>query len=361
MIGKSMMEYRFGPVARPGRASSAGRTRPSSPIALDRPHHRSMAMDAWVSIPFMMILLLAGLQALPKEVQEAAKVDGATGWQGFWQITFPLMLPVSRHRHRAAHHLQAEARRHRHQRHRRAARAAPPTRCRASSSASTATARTSATAPCWPRSISCIIIIFVTLLLKFAQPLHAEDDLMAADERPDHRIRRSRHRARRPACRRPRLHLWRADLLGLHLRCSRSTGPSPPRSRSAKDVHAGPPHPLGRLPAGLAGLALARPVARHDLRRPRRCATSSSSASATAIITSLGASILAVRHRLARRLRPQPLPLQVRLWMRNKDISLLLPVAADPAAGRARHAVPRSLQGTGAARHARSASSCSTR
>jgi multiple sugar transport system permease protein len=42
-----------------------------------------------------MILLLAGLQALPKEVQEAARVDGATPWQSFWKITFPLMLPVS--------------------------------------------------------------------------------------------------------------------------------------------------------------------------------------------------------------------------------------------------------------------------
>ena len=53
------------------------------------------AMDAWTSIPFMMILLLAGLQALPKEVMEAARVDGATAWQTFWQVTFPLMLPVS--------------------------------------------------------------------------------------------------------------------------------------------------------------------------------------------------------------------------------------------------------------------------
>jgi multiple sugar transport system permease protein len=42
-----------------------------------------------------MILLLAGLQALPKEVAEAAKVDGATPWQSFWKITFPLMMPVS--------------------------------------------------------------------------------------------------------------------------------------------------------------------------------------------------------------------------------------------------------------------------
>ena len=54
-----------------------------------------MAMDAWVSIPFMMILLLAGLQALPNEILEAAKIDGANAWQSFWQIVFPLMLPVS--------------------------------------------------------------------------------------------------------------------------------------------------------------------------------------------------------------------------------------------------------------------------
>src|SRR6185295_18915853 len=54
-----------------------------------------IAMDAWVWIPFIMILMLAGLQALPKEIAEAAKVDGASPWQSFWQITFPLMLPVS--------------------------------------------------------------------------------------------------------------------------------------------------------------------------------------------------------------------------------------------------------------------------
>ncbi|MCG6904742.1 MAG: sugar ABC transporter permease, partial [Rhodobacter sp.] len=54
-----------------------------------------MVMDAWTFIPFMMIMILAGLQAIPKEVQEAAKVDGAGGWRGFWEVTFPLMLPIS--------------------------------------------------------------------------------------------------------------------------------------------------------------------------------------------------------------------------------------------------------------------------
>ena len=52
-------------------------------------------MDAWTFIPFMMIMLLAGLQALPKEVTEAARVDGASAWQSFWKVIFPLMLPVS--------------------------------------------------------------------------------------------------------------------------------------------------------------------------------------------------------------------------------------------------------------------------
>ena len=43
----------------------------------------------------MMIMILAGLQAIPKELNEAAEVDGAPPWKKFWEITFPLMLPVS--------------------------------------------------------------------------------------------------------------------------------------------------------------------------------------------------------------------------------------------------------------------------
>ena len=93
MIGKSMLEYRFGPVTRLLR--NLGWENPSLLTTPWLAKATIAAMDAWVWIPFMMILLLAGLQALPKEVQEAAKVDGATDWQSFWQITFPLILPVS--------------------------------------------------------------------------------------------------------------------------------------------------------------------------------------------------------------------------------------------------------------------------
>jgi multiple sugar transport system permease protein len=54
-----------------------------------------VAMDSWIAVPFMMVMLLAGLQALPTEVFEAAQIDGASGWSRFWDMTFPLMLPVS--------------------------------------------------------------------------------------------------------------------------------------------------------------------------------------------------------------------------------------------------------------------------
>jgi multiple sugar transport system permease protein len=93
MIGKSLMEYRFGPVATLARYLGW-----DNPAFFASPWLAWLsieAMDAWVSIPFIMIILLAGLQAMPKEVQEAAKVDGANGWQSFWHVTFPIMLPVS--------------------------------------------------------------------------------------------------------------------------------------------------------------------------------------------------------------------------------------------------------------------------
>ncbi len=93
MIGKSMMETRFGPLARLARG--LGWDDPSFYGSPEIARFMIMAMDAWTFIPFMMIMILAGLQAIPKELQEAAKVDGANGWRGFWEVTFPLMLQVS--------------------------------------------------------------------------------------------------------------------------------------------------------------------------------------------------------------------------------------------------------------------------
>lgn len=51
-------------------------------------------VDVWHQVSFMIVLLLAGLSALPKEPYEAARVDGANVFQSFTHITLPLMLPV---------------------------------------------------------------------------------------------------------------------------------------------------------------------------------------------------------------------------------------------------------------------------
>jgi multiple sugar transport system permease protein len=93
MIGRSMMDLRSGPISHFMRL--LGWDDPSFFTSPWTARFTVAALDAWVWIPFMTILLLAGLQAMSKEVREAAKVDGATPWQAFWQITFPLMLPIS--------------------------------------------------------------------------------------------------------------------------------------------------------------------------------------------------------------------------------------------------------------------------
>jgi multiple sugar transport system permease protein len=50
--------------------------------------------DVWKTAPFMALLILAGLQVIPSEIYEAAKVDGATAWQRFARITLPLLTPA---------------------------------------------------------------------------------------------------------------------------------------------------------------------------------------------------------------------------------------------------------------------------
>lgn len=51
--------------------------------------------NVWIGIPFNLVVLYSGLQAIPAQVHEAAMLDGATSWQRFWRITFPLLRPVS--------------------------------------------------------------------------------------------------------------------------------------------------------------------------------------------------------------------------------------------------------------------------
>ena len=47
----------------------------------------------WKTSSFMALILLAGLQMIPRSLYEAAEVDGANLWQQFWQITIPMLMP----------------------------------------------------------------------------------------------------------------------------------------------------------------------------------------------------------------------------------------------------------------------------
>jgi multiple sugar transport system permease protein len=53
-----------------------------------------IAVNTWKSYPFYMIIILGGLQVIPPELYEAAKVDGASAWQRFRYITLPQLRPV---------------------------------------------------------------------------------------------------------------------------------------------------------------------------------------------------------------------------------------------------------------------------
>jgi multiple sugar transport system permease protein len=48
-------------------------------------------VEIWHNTPFMMLVLLAGLQSIPQELYDAAKADGASPWQSFWSVTLPLL------------------------------------------------------------------------------------------------------------------------------------------------------------------------------------------------------------------------------------------------------------------------------
>lgn len=53
-----------------------------------------IVVNTWIGLPFFAITLLAGLQAIPEELYEAAEVDGATPWHKFFHVTLPMLRPV---------------------------------------------------------------------------------------------------------------------------------------------------------------------------------------------------------------------------------------------------------------------------
>jgi multiple sugar transport system permease protein len=56
--------------------------------------HAAILADVWKTTPFVVLLCLAGLQVIPDELYQAARIDGASAWQLFRHITLPLLRPV---------------------------------------------------------------------------------------------------------------------------------------------------------------------------------------------------------------------------------------------------------------------------
>src|SRR2546428_11668823 len=54
-----------------------------------------MIVSVWVQLGYQMTVFLAGLQGVPQAYLDAARVDGASVWQRFWRISFPLLKPVT--------------------------------------------------------------------------------------------------------------------------------------------------------------------------------------------------------------------------------------------------------------------------
>ena len=74
---------RFGIIERPIEWLSSA---PTAWVAL-------VGLDVWQWTPFVALILMAGLQGIPKDPQEAAAVDGANVWQKFWHVKLPLLRP----------------------------------------------------------------------------------------------------------------------------------------------------------------------------------------------------------------------------------------------------------------------------
>ena len=52
-------------------------------------------VNVWRGLPFFAISFLAGLQTIPRDLYDAADIDGASGWQKFWHVTLPLIKPIA--------------------------------------------------------------------------------------------------------------------------------------------------------------------------------------------------------------------------------------------------------------------------
>ena len=59
----------------------------------DQALYSLVVIDIWLNMPFIATILLAGLQTIPQEPLDAARIDGANAWQTFWRVKLPMLIP----------------------------------------------------------------------------------------------------------------------------------------------------------------------------------------------------------------------------------------------------------------------------
>lgn len=84
-----LLSAQFGPIA--PIVSALGATMPNPMTSQSLAMPAIILCNAWGSYPLVMVFVLAALQTIPTELHEAAKIDGASGWQRFRHIIFPLV------------------------------------------------------------------------------------------------------------------------------------------------------------------------------------------------------------------------------------------------------------------------------
>ncbi len=94
LIWKFLFNYDFGPINQIGRlffGMHFGVPWLTNPVAA---FIAVVIVNVWLSYPFFTVVMLGALQSVPREITEAASVDGATTWQAFWRVTFPQLRPA---------------------------------------------------------------------------------------------------------------------------------------------------------------------------------------------------------------------------------------------------------------------------
>lgn len=94
LIWKFLFNYDFGPINQIGRlffGAHFGIPWLTNPVTA---FIAVVIVNVWLSYPFFTVVMLGALQSVPREISEAASVDGATAWQAFWRVTVPQLRPA---------------------------------------------------------------------------------------------------------------------------------------------------------------------------------------------------------------------------------------------------------------------------